>query len=454
MNTFNINTITIKNFHCYQNIMFTFAQKANVFIGKNGSGKSSMVKAIKNGLSIFFSNNTSWGKGSLVGSVSDLSTANLSPREIWHDEKMKPAENVDIRIEANFNGEVLPAWSFSKSSKDKSKLLTSLYQAAFVAFMDEYAKCDTLPLFAYYSDSFPHVGTDLGKTIKEMIDKDDYLDRSWGYYHWDYDTSCAEIWQKRFIRIFKLHANYVQMLNDEEDKESKYAKELETSIRRYADELNYVKNYLVEFSNGDFGTDQDGLQIKNLIVDGIDNPYIVAVFENGKRRCWDELPAGYERMFNMVFDIACRSYILNRGKQVACGLVIIDELDLHLHPSMEKTILQRLKQTFPDIQFIVTTHSPLVITNFEQDADNKLFRLSFGEDKTYGKEEIPNLYGLDYNSGLTEVMETSDGDQELIQIKKAYEYWKSKDRSKADKIAEMIKARYSKNVKFIESLNL
>ena len=51
-------------------------------------------------------------------------------------------------------------------------------------------------------------------------------------------------------------------------------------------------------------------------------------------------------------------------------------------------------------------------------------------------------------------METSDGDQELIQIKKAYEYWKSKDRSKADKIAEMIKARYSKNVKFIESLNL
>ena len=48
MNTFNINTITIKNFQCYQNIMFTFAKTANVFIGKNGSGKSSMVKAIKN----------------------------------------------------------------------------------------------------------------------------------------------------------------------------------------------------------------------------------------------------------------------------------------------------------------------------------------------------------------------------------------------------------------------
>ena len=287
-----------------------------------------------------------------------------------------------------------------------------------------------------------------------MIDKDDYLDRSWGYYHWDYDTSCAEIWQKRFIRIFKLYANYVQMLNDEEDKDSKYAKELEQNIKRYADELNYVREYLVTFSNGDFGSDQDGLQIKNLIVDGIDTPYIVAVFANGKRRCWDELPAGYERMFNLVFDIAYRSYILNRGMQKACGLVIIDELDLHLHPSMEKTILQRLKLTFPDVQFIVTTHSPLVITNFEQDADNKLFRLSFGEDKSYGKEEIPNLYGLDYNSGLTEVMETTDGDKELDQVKKAYEYWKSKDKVKANKIAEMIKVKYAKNVKFIESLNL
>ena len=51
-------------------------------------------------------------------------------------------------------------------------------------------------------------------------------------------------------------------------------------------------------------------------------------------------------------------------------------------------------------------------------------------------------------------METTDGDKELDQVKKAYEYWKSKDKVKANKIAEMIKVKYAKNVKFIESLNL
>ena len=42
------------------------------------------------------------------------------------------------------------------------------------------------------------------------------------------------------------------------------------------------------------------------------------------------------------------------------GIVLIDEIDIHLHPTWQRQILSQLRRTFPKIQFIVTTHSPLV----------------------------------------------------------------------------------------------
>lgn len=95
-----LNQITINNFHCYQNATFSFAKKVTVLIGKNGSGKSSLIKSIKNVLSVFFTNNPKWGYPTIVGSVSDLSQANLDSREIWHDNNMKPASYVDINVVA------------------------------------------------------------------------------------------------------------------------------------------------------------------------------------------------------------------------------------------------------------------------------------------------------------------------------------------------------------------
>jgi predicted ATPase len=47
------------------------------------------------------------------------------------------------------------------------------------------------------------------------------------------------------------------------------------------------------------------------------------------------------------------------------GVVLIDEIDLHLHPSMQRTLIPRLRKAFPRVQWIVTTHSPLVLANFD-----------------------------------------------------------------------------------------
>jgi predicted ATP-binding protein involved in virulence len=49
------------------------------------------------------------------------------------------------------------------------------------------------------------------------------------------------------------------------------------------------------------------------------------------------------------------------------GVVLIDEIDLHLHPSWQQRILPDLLRTFPGIQFIVTTHSPQVLTTVRRE---------------------------------------------------------------------------------------
>ena len=420
--------ITINNFHCYQNTTFEFAPKVTVLIGKNGSGKSSLVKSIKNALSIFFSNNPSWGYPTIVGDVSDLSQANLDSREIWHDKDMKPAESVDLKMaaerinKAEDTVEAFPSWSFHKLSTAKAKLQGSYYKDAYIYFQEHYTQDVPWPLFAYYSDRYPHIDAKLSDSIKKMIDNEDKLYRCWGYYHWDNDSSCALIWQKRYMRIYNLLFKRQQSLSRIEDKESKEAKQCQQEIERYSAEINFVLRYVKDFTSSKsegLSDASNALQVADIIVDGIEDPYLVAYFADGTRRRWDELPAGYERLYNIVFDIAYRSYILNGCDVEPHGVILIDELDLHLHPSMEQDVLQRLTSAFKDVQFIISTHSPLVISNSSLGDENKIILLHHTED-VYDHTTISDQYGMDYELVLSAVMGTEPRNVKLQQMKSKY----------------------------------
>ena len=73
----------------------------------------------------------------------------------------------------------------------------------------------------------------------------------------------------------------------------------------------------------------------------------------------------------MVMEIAFRALQLNPGirdLQDIFGIVLIDEVDTHLHPKWQWNVLNALHETFPNVQFIVTTHAPIVIASCK-DAD-------------------------------------------------------------------------------------
>lgn len=423
-----IKNITLNNFHCYRQATFNFASRATILIGKNGSGKTSLIKGIKNALSIFFSNNSSWGYSTVVGSVSGLGVSNLGSREIWHDNDMKPAAYVDIKIDAvrpdydTDEIEDFPSWSFHKLSTAKAKLQGKYYKDAYVYFREHYSDDNAWPLFAYYSDSYPHVEANLSDPIKTMIDNDEKLYRCWGYYQWDNDTSCALIWQKRFMRIYNLNFKRQQALSRIIDKESDEALKCQEDIDRYSSEIDYVLKYLKKFTDNvdDALSDTtNALKVTDVIVDGVDSPYLVAYFSDGTRRRWDELPAGYERLYNIVFDIAYRSYILNGALSEPRGIILVDELDLHLHPSMEQDVLYRLTSTFKDIQFIISTHSPLVISNTSLGERGHVILLQH-EGALYEHSVITDQYGMDYDFILSAIMETEPRNVKLQQLKDKY----------------------------------
>ena len=97
----------------------------------------------------------------------------------------------------------------------------------------------------------------------------------------------------------------------------------------------------------------------------------------------DHLSNGYRRLVNIVTDIAFRCALLNDlfyetgAAQLTKGTVLIDEIDMHLPPTLQAKVLKGLCNAFPMIQFIVTTHVPVVMTSIENNAAKIVYQLDY-----------------------------------------------------------------------------
>lgn len=89
--------------------------------------------------------------------------------------------------------------------------------------------------------------------------------------------------------------------------------------------------------------------------------------EDGAYKEIEDLSAGYQSVLNMVIDLAYRMSILNpdAGENIrrAEGVVLIDEIDSNLHPKWQWRVVDALVKTFPNLQFIAATHSPIIVSS-------------------------------------------------------------------------------------------
>lgn len=121
----------------------------------------------------------------------------------------------------------------------------------------------------------------------------------------------------------------------------------------------------------------------------------------------EQLSDGIRNMIGMVADMAFRAVKLNPqfGEQAALqtpGIVMVDEVDMHLHPEWQQVVLQGLNEAFPLVQFIVTTHSPQVISTIPKE---RVRLLGLGADgQTVATIPLSDTYGMPSHRVLERVM--------------------------------------------------
>jgi predicted ATP-binding protein involved in virulence len=149
--------------------------------------------------------------------------------------------------------------------------------------------------------------------------------------------------------------------------------------------------------------------IKN-IIEGVERIYfdestpprlMVEVRKNGivEKLLLNQLSDGYKNLLAMILDFARRLSIANpymSNPLEAPGILLIDEIELHLHPHWQQTVIPSLRKVFPNTQIIVTTHSPQVLTTVDQRCirilkDNKIYTVTESTNGAEAKRLLENI---------------------------------------------------------------
>ncbi len=183
--------------------------------------------------------------------------------------------------------------------------------------------------------------------------------------------------------------------------------------------------------------------------------------ENGEKQylSFNQLSDGYRNIIGMVADMAYRCIQLNPHLKENVvketeGVVLIDELDLHLHPNWQRRIIADLKRVFPKIQFIATSHSPFIIQSL---AKEELINLDTHNIKP---EEDPYKQSIeDVVEDIMQVegMPRSNEFNEMIKVAEEY-YGLLKQGKNGAKVANLrkrlteLEARYSDDAAYVALL--
>ena len=136
-------------------------------------------------------------------------------------------------------------------------------------------------------------------------------------------------------------------------------------------------------------------------------PLAMKIDKDGVSLSISQLSDGEKGLVTLFGDLSRRLALANPMMDNPClgeGIVMIDEIDLHLHPSWQRRIIPALRRTFPHIQFIITTHSPQVLG--ELGADFQIYQLQQDEHGIVG-QQLPRLDGWSSNEILEALMATA-----------------------------------------------
>ena len=317
-----ISTISIKNFRGIKNLTVNIDPKLTVFAGVNGSGKTTVLEA-----SVIL---LSW----IIARVRSKqgSGRNIVKNDIHNQAKYAVLQIATTQTQLN--------WQLVKGHKGYSTppIRTALENLTHYAnslnqqITETKDQCN-IPIFVYYSVNRAVLKTSLRikNTPFNLLDA------------WD-DALVSGVTFNHFFQWFR---------NREDLENEQYRLGKSTDLHSPDPQLQAVRQALNKLLP----------EFKNFTVKR--SPFLRMVVEkNDKQMHVEQLSDGEKIFIALVGDIARRLAIANplaKNPLTGEGIVLIDEIDLHFHPAWQRGALPQLIATFPNCQFIVSTHSPQVL---------------------------------------------------------------------------------------------
>lgn len=350
-----IKNLHLENFRGFSDATIEFGDHITCIAGVNGAGKSSCLEAVSKSLH------------ALLRPVLNPKFEGISFEDIKESDINSNAERKYASISLSFD---CNGTNYSQKI-DSSEEITKNFQSSIISSEIK----NDFTVVAYYSINRSDLDIDVSvESEKDLSEKTESVEGS----------LAPIIHYKDFFRWFR----------DREDREnqeivSRYKKqENDTVYEDYA--LKAVRKSI-------------SVLLPNVSQMTVDRKKLVVFVNKGDSVLnFSTLSDGEKGIITLFGDIARRLAIANETLEDPLkgnGIILIDEIDLHLHPSWQRKVCHALKETFPNCQFIITTHSPQVLGELQPQEIRLLNNFEIS---------IPSQsYGLDSNSILDSIQNTT-----------------------------------------------
>lgn len=395
-----IEEIIIKNFRCFEQLEVTFHSQMTVLIAANGGGKTSILDAVRIAVWPFVKG---FDLGSQTGKSATIQIDDVRLEKQIND-NMEPKEKTEVNTTGVWDDNAqVKTWlqwrdSIKKGTTSKGDIstaeLTNQYAKSMQKKVFEGKEQINLPLIVYlgtgrlwYQSRYSSEAADV------LLSKTEYS-RTSGYLNCLSQGSSL----KHFVDWYGwIYRSY----REEQIKalEQGYSwGEPGSHFLQTIKAIQFAVNCLIEKQTG----------WKDIAYSSSHEQQIVLTHPQHGTLPLERLSDGLRNMVAMVADLAYRCVKLNPhlGAEATIkthGIVMIDEVDMFLHPSWQQSVLGSLQEAFPKIQFIVTTHSPQVLSTVPKECIRVLGTNAEGEN--IAAMPLADSYGEPSNDVLQAIMQ-------------------------------------------------
>jgi predicted ATP-binding protein involved in virulence len=429
-----IDKIEISNFKIFnEGTVFNFNKDFNLIIGINGSGKTSLLRALAISLA-------GWANAYIKDDNNLRPIEDNEVREIQQDRRFDKTQETFIKAYGKTT--VIDRYENKKSGSSHWTRKRNDEHPETYVFGDiqygNYPKSYNLNFDSLSSDILKYI--DKGNTFNLPIIAFYECDRLWEVEDTLDIEETAKVQYSRFSPYkdcFHTGANHKAigewLLKYEL---VKLQKKEETPV------LDAIKNAA-----------RNALEKCTDISFDFEEGRVIVDFEDDISIPFEHLSDGQRTLVGLFCDIARRAAILNphfegEANEKTNGVILIDELDLHLHPKWQMNIIKNLQNTFPNIQFICTTHSPVLLQSIEKE---KIIILENGQQSTL--EFFTK--GRDINSVLYDLMGVPKRPEEYEnKVDNLFGYLEDENIEKSQVLLDELKNDYGQNDNIVQEAQI